>query len=82
MANNQAYLLKLNQETNELFKIFDDKLGWGKRETIIKLLFLFSDVAKEMTNGRELLIQVSDETDKEKVFKKMVTNFNILRNPS
>jgi hypothetical protein len=76
-----AYLIKLNEETHEMFDSFSKKLGWNKKDTILKLIFFFKELLPELGHGRKLVIQIRDENDNT-VIKEKTSSFDLLRTPS
>jgi len=81
MSKESAYLIKLSEETNNAFDHFYEKLGWNKKNTILKLLFFLKDLISELENGRELVIQVREE-DGKKVIKEKSSPYEFLRIPN
>jgi hypothetical protein len=77
-----AYLIRLNEETNEMFVSFSNKLGWNKKDTILKLIFFFKELLPELGHGRELVIQIRDENNKNNIIKEKTASFDLLRTPS
>jgi hypothetical protein len=76
-----AYLIKLNEETNDMFNSFSEKLGWNKKDTILKLIFFFKELLPELGHGRKLVIQVRDENT-DTLIKEKTASFDLLRTPS
>ena len=76
-----TYLLKLNEESNLIFENFNEKLGWNKKDTILKLLHIFNGILNDLDKNKILSIQVKDEKTL-KVLKEKTASFDLLRNPS
>jgi hypothetical protein len=76
-----AYLIKLNEATHEMFDSFSEKLGWNKKDTILKLIFFFKELLPELGHGRKLVIQIRDEND-DTLIKEKTASFDLLRTPS
>lgn len=76
-----TYLIKFDSETNEIFKKLYEKLGWGKREALLKSLHLIEDLVQTLEKNRELVISVRDENTKE-IIKEKSSSFNGLRTPN
>ena len=68
-----AYLLKLSSSTNSVFDLFKKRLGWGKRETISRLLVLFREVVEVLDRGTELSIIVRNEREKNTIIEKIAS---------
>ena len=77
---NTSYLITFEPDTNERFRVFQEKLGWNKRYAILKLLLLFCDAVKELCTGRELVISVREETSKKVIIEK-TSSFDSLYTP-
>jgi len=75
-----TYLLKLNKESNLIFDNFNEKLGWNKKDTILKLLHVFNEVLGDLDKNKVLAIQVRDEKTS-KVLKEKTASYDLLRNP-
>ena len=80
MGKSSTYLIKFDSETNRIFNEFNEKLGWGKRESILKLLNLFSDCLSSLEKNTELVIIVRNENNKE-VLKEKTSSFDALNSP-
>lgn len=75
-----TYLLKLNEESENIFENFKLQLGWNKKETILKLLYVFKDLVSELEKEKKLVVQVQDEISGN-IIREKVSSFDMLRNP-
>jgi len=80
MKKATTYLIKFDSETNEIFNKLNEKLGWGKREALLKSLYLIEDVAQALEKNTELVISIRNENTKDIIMEK-TSSFNGLRTP-
>lgn len=80
MSKATTYLIKFDEETNTILDKMYKKLGWGKREALLKSLNLIEDVVEKLDKNLELVISVRDAKDKSIIVEK-TSSYDGLRTP-
>ena len=80
MSKKSSYIITFAADSNITLDIIKSKLGWGKNETVLRLIQLFEPIVKELKPNRDLVLTVKDAKTN-KIIEEKVYPYEALNSP-